>query len=83
MLYKNRYSLAFYEKDDDTYVCGFDNTYEILKYKGLEANPHNVNIVSCSLSKSLKGGNHYTNLLGRPMKVYLIDLLDDDDKYEF
>lgn len=83
MLYKNRYCFAFYEKDDETYVCGFDNIYEILKYKELEADPHNVNIVRSALSKALKRANHYTTLLGRPMKIYLIDLYDDDDKYEF
>lgn len=83
MLYKDRYSFAFYESDDETYFCGFDNIYQMLKFKGLEATPHNVNIIRSALSKALKRPNHYTTIFGRPMRVYLIDLYDDDDKYEF
>ena len=45
-LYKNKYISCFYEKDDDTYVCGFDNTQEILKDKGLEVQQVNIPKVS-------------------------------------
>ena len=33
-LYKNRYCIALYENDDDTFFTTFDNIYEFVKFQG-------------------------------------------------
>lgn len=80
-LYKNKYVIAFYERDDDTLKYVFDNLTEVCKELGLEVNRKNMNRIQVDIYRSLRRKNHQTNIFrGQCMKVYLVDVVDDIDE---
>lgn len=84
-LYRGRYIIAFYEKDDETIFNVFSNIYEILDYLGREHTRYNYQLIKNYLSKALISNSHEMRLFEhRYMKVYIIDNEkekdDDDDK---
>lgn len=82
--YKKRYTIAFYQEEEDgdeRFVAGFDNPVEICKYKKLELNDRNLSLVKVELCRALKRLPPTTRMLdGTTMKVYLIDIFQDEDE---
>ena len=74
---KKTHMIVFYEKDDETYVCSFDNIRDILKFRGLPYSKQNYDLIAVEIYRALKRQDNYTEMLGRPMHVYLIDLEDE------
>ena len=66
--------IIFYDVVDDFPVAIFDTPREIIKYRNLDINKSNYDLIMVNLYNALKRDNHYTEMLGRPMTVYLIDV---------
>ena len=78
--YKGRYIIAFYDHDDETPLHTFDNIKEICRFKQLEVNIDSYNNIRIELYRALNKRNHSTRMLnGKPMFVYLIDMLEEDE----
>lgn len=69
---KKKQFVAFYTLDEDP-VMQFDSIYEIIDWKGIERTKTNYDIVTIELYRALQRDTHYTEMLGSPMTVYLID----------
>lgn len=78
-LYKNRFLITFYEKDDDTLYNVYSNTREVTMDAGLPLTRENVIWISHKITRALRKKTHYTNIFGRLMKVYLVDVIDEQD----
>lgn len=80
-LYKGKYFIAFYDKDDTQFLQMFDNAREILKFQNKPITRQNVNLVNVELYRALRTDTHFTRFLtGEVMRVYIIDASDDDDE---
>lgn len=82
--YKRRYAIAFYKDtedgSDERFVACFNNPIEICKHKGLKPTNENLAPVKIELCRALKRFPSTTRMLdGSTMKVYLIDMLVDDE----
>ena len=79
-LYKKRYVIAFYEKDDDTLKYLFNNVEQVCKAAGFEVNSHNMNKISVWLYDSLKRDDHRSKVFREQnLRVYILDVTDDED----
>lgn len=80
-LYKKKYVLAFYEKDDDTLAFIASNLVEVCKRLGWEVNKKNMNYIQVDIYRSLRRQNHQTNLFRKKCyKVYIVDMTEDYEK---
>lgn len=80
-LYKGRYFITFYDKDDTHFLQMFDNVREILKFQHKPITRQNVNLVNVELCRALRTDTHLTRFLtGEVMRVYIIDASDNDDE---
>lgn len=80
-LYKGKYVLAFYEKDDDTLAFMVDNLRDVCKRLKWEVNRKNMNYIQVDIYRSLRRPTHQTNLFkGKCYKVYIIDVSEDYEK---
>lgn len=76
--YKKKYNIVFYDHTDEVYLYSFDNIIQICEFRGMEVNAVNKNLIGCEICNALRRKNHTTKMLdGRPMRVYLIDMFDD------
>ena len=84
--YKRRYMITFYrmlEDGDEEYVTSFDNVLELCQYKKLPITEKNLSTLKNDLYRVLKKFPPVTRMLdGTLMKVYLDDMLRDDDLEE-
>lgn len=85
--YKKRYAIAFYKETEDgtdeRFVACFNNAIDICKHKGLNPTPENLAPVKIELCRALKRFPSTTRMLdGSSMKVYLIDMLVDEEEVE-
>ena len=72
-LYKDKYFIAFYDKNDERLLYTFDNVKEILKFQKKEINPYNTRLLNIELYRALKSDEHFiTFLTGEVMRVYII-----------
>lgn len=79
-LYKDRYVILFYERDDDTLKYMFDNVRQICKELKWEINKRNLNIIQVNITRSLRRKNHQTNLFrGQCLRVYIVDVCDESE----
>lgn len=79
-LYKNRYVILFYEKDDDTLKYMFDNVRQICKALKWEINRRNLNIIQVNITRSLRRKSHKTYLFrGQCLRVYIVDVCDESE----
>ena len=79
-LYKDKYILAFYEKDDDTLKYIFNNIKEVCEKLNLEVNKRNMNKIQVDIYRSIRRPNHQTNFFrGQCLKVYIVDITDEDE----
>lgn len=77
--YKGQYLICFYDKNDEYIRYVFDNVREILEFQGKEICRKNVWEINRSLFEALKRESHFTKLLtGEPMRVYIIDIDDNE-----
>lgn len=77
--YKKHYMIVFYDKDDETLLCEFDNVPEILEYKGLECTPKNIRTMHLNILRALTWRNHRTHCLtGKLTYVYLVDIIEEE-----
>lgn len=78
--YKGQYAIVFYDKEDLNYLYSFDNVREILKFQNKEPTRHAVNLINVELYRALRTETHFTTFLtGEVMRVYIIDLEEDDE----
>ena len=79
-LYKDRYVILFYERDDDTLKYMFDNIRQVCKELKWELNRRNLNIIQVNITRSLRRKNHQTNLFrGQCLRVYIVDVCDESE----
>lgn len=79
-LYKDRYVILFYERDDDTLKYMFDNVRQVCKELKWELNKRNLNIIQINITRSLRRKNHQTNLFrGQCLRVYIVDVCDESE----
>ena len=72
-LYKDKYFIAFYDKNDERLLYTFDNVKEILNFQKKEINPYNIRLLNIELYRALKSDEHFiTFLTGEVMRVYII-----------
>lgn len=70
---QNDQFVIFYDFISDFPVAIFDTVKEILDYRKVEKTKANYDLIVTELYRALKRPTHYTEMLGRPMTVYLID----------
>lgn len=85
--YKKRYMITFYKEinhgEDEQYFTSFDNIVELCKYKKLPITNENLLYLRSNLCKVLKRLPARTTMLdGTWMRVYLDDMLRDDELEE-
>ncbi|MCI6090657.1 MAG: hypothetical protein MR695_08840 [Solobacterium sp.] len=72
-LYKGKYFIVFYDKNDERLLYTFDNVKEILKFQKKEINTYNARLLNIELYRALKSDEHFiTFLTGEVMRVYII-----------
>ena len=71
---QNNQFVIFYDVKNDFPVAMFDNVREILDWRKLPQTKANYDLIMVELYRALKRQSHYTEILGRPMTVYLIDI---------
>ena len=80
-LYKKRYVISFYDKDDDTELYCFNNVKEILRFQEREINRTNINLINVELCRALKRKKPICRFLtGQLMFVYIIDVLEEEEE---
>lgn len=79
-LYKKKYIVAIYDRDDETLRYLFDNLTEMCKTLGWEVNRKNMNRIQVNMYRALKRPDHRLNLFrGQGYRVYIIDITEDDE----
>ena len=72
-LYKGKYFIVFYDKNDERLLYIFDNVKEILKFQKKEINTYNARLLNIELYRALKSDEHFiTFFTGDVMRVYII-----------
>lgn len=79
--YKGQYSLAFYSMNDEL-LHVFDNVREIVRFLDKPTTRCNTQYVKLLLYRALKRESHVTYLLGKKMKVYMINVNENEDTEE-
>ncbi len=75
--FKGRYVIAFYDAGDEYLETVFDNIHQICKYKNLDTSPASYNLVKIELYRALKRPGNRTTMLGKVMRVHLVDILEE------
>lgn len=70
---KDTHVVIFYDVENDFPVAIFESIKEIVKYRNKEYNKQTYDLTINELYRALRRPTHYTEMLGRPMTVYLID----------
>ena len=80
-LYKSKFILAFYDKDDETLIDVVDNVRDICLKRGIEPTRRNINNISKALCIALRSNDCMTEVYDGKQKlhVHLIDDTDDED----
>ena len=79
-LYKKKYVLVVYDKDDDTFKYLFDNLTELCKTLGWEVNRKNMNRVQVNVYRALRRPDHQINLFrGQCYKIYIVDKTKEEE----
>lgn len=79
-LYKRKYIVAIYDRDDETLRYLFDNLTEMCKILGWEVNRKNMNRIQVNMYRALKRPDHRLNLFrGQGYRAYIIDITEDDE----
>lgn len=79
--YKGQYCLAFYN-DKDEIIHVFDNIREIVDFLELPITRANTQYIKLLLYRALRRQSHITHILGSKMKVYMIDINENEDNKE-
>lgn len=69
--------VIFYDFDEFP-VAMFDDIHELMAYQNKPYSKYNYKNTVGMLYQALRREDHYTEMLGSPMTVYLIDIDDDD-----
>lgn len=73
-LYKSKYFIVFYDKQDEDLRYMFDNVRDILKFQKKEITRQNVLQVNVELYRALLSKEHFVRFLtGEVLRVYIID----------
>ena len=78
--FKGRYVISFYDSNDEYLECVFDNIHEICRYKNLDNSPESYNLVKIELYRALKRAGNRTTMLGKSMRVHLVDILEENNE---
>lgn len=74
-LYKGKYFIAFYDKNDEQLLHIFDNVREILNFQKKQITRANVNLTNVNIVRALKRDSHTTSFLtGELMHIYIFDV---------
>ena len=80
-LYKGRFCIVFYDKNDEYLEYMFNNVREILRFQNKPTTSTNVNLVNVELYRALRSPTHITTFLnGQLLRVYTVDVLDDSEQ---
>ncbi len=79
---RNEQFVIFYDYETDFPIITFDTPKEIIAYRNLEYSKATYDLIMVELYRALNRPNHYTEMLGRPMTVYLIDINETDESEE-
>ena len=80
-LYKGKYIIAFYNKEDEELLYVFDNIKEILEFQKKEVNKRNLAILKTELYRALRSEFHFiTFLTGDVMRVYVIENEEEENE---
>lgn len=79
-LYKGKYFIVFYDYSDEDFKYMFDNVREILNFMGKETTQKNMNQIRVELYRALRSKSHIARFLtGKPLRVYIINLEDEEN----
>ena len=77
-LYNNKYALAFYENDDETFLFMVNNIKELCDYLKMEPTHNTLNLLQVKVFRSLRRSNHVIRFNhGKRLHVYLIDITEN------
>lgn len=77
-LYNNKYALAFYENDDETFLFMVNNIKELCDYLKMEPTHNNLNLLQVKVFRGLRRSNHVIRFNhGKRLHVYLIDITEN------
>lgn len=77
-LYKKKYIIAIYDRDDETLKYLFNNLTEMCEALGWEVNRKNMNRIQVNMYRALKRPDHRLNLFrGQGYRAYIIDITED------
>lgn len=74
------YYVVFYDLKDDLPMAVFEDPWEIVEAKNWSRNKSNYDIVMRELLSALRSDDHFTRMMGKPSRVYLIDKNDDEEE---
>jgi hypothetical protein len=79
-LYKKKYIIAIYDRDDETLKYLFNNLTEMCEALGWEVNRKNMNRIQVNMYRALKRPDHRFNLFrGQGYRVYIVDIIENDE----
>ena len=79
-LYKKKYIIAIYDRDDETLKYLFNNLTEMCKTFGWEVNRKNMNRIQVNMYRALKRPDHRINLFrGQGYRAYIVDITEDNE----
>lgn len=79
-LYKKKYIIAIYDRDDETLKYLFNNLTEMCKELGWEVNRKNMNRIQVNMYRALKRPDHRLNLFrSQGYRAYIVDITEDDE----
>ena len=79
-LYKKKYIIAIYDRDDETLKYLLNNLTEMCEALGWEVNRKNMNRIQVNMYRALKRPDHRFNLFrGQGYRAYIIDITENDE----
>lgn len=78
--YKNKYSLVFYDEDDEYLEFMVDNVVDLCKYMKRKVTRSNINKLRTRICISLKNPHHIFMIDSRKYILHLIDVRDESEE---
>lgn len=77
-LYKQKYTICLYDKDDENLLYMFDNVEEICELKEEIKNPKLLNKYRVLINKAIKRTNGSVKFInGKKMRLHVIDITEE------
>ncbi len=76
-LYKKKFTINFYDKTGEKFICSFNNVKEILKFQNKQITRKNIQVLNVEIYRSQKRKDNMCYFLGFPAQLYLCNMLED------